>query len=63
MSGKKEIIHCCVDRETYELLQAHCDRTGQTKTMAIRRAVRAYCRANGITPEKGGPGPEDGGDG
>ena len=42
--GKRKcIIHCCVGRDTYELLKAHCARTGQTKTTAVRRAIAAYC--------------------
>lgn len=43
MAGNKAIIHCCIEREVYELLLAHCEKTGQTKTTAVKRAIRAYC--------------------
>lgn len=42
---RKGIIHCCIDRETYQMLLDHCAKTGQTKTMAIKRALQAYCEA------------------
>lgn len=43
MGDAKTIIHCCVDRGTYEMLMKHCEATGQTKTTAIKRAIKAYC--------------------
>ena len=55
---KKAIIHCCMEREIYDMLMDHCEKTGQTKTMAIRRAILAYCRSYGI--EGGGEGGDDG---
>lgn len=55
--NKKAIIHCCIDRESYELLMEHCARTGQTKTTAVKRAIAAYCEANGVRTDGAG---EDG---
>ena len=43
MRNEKAIIHCCVERDVYELLAEHCERTGQTKTTAVKRAIKAYC--------------------
>lgn len=43
MREAKAIIHCCVERDVYEMLVRHCEDTGQTKTTAIKRAIRAYC--------------------
>lgn len=43
MRNEKSIIHCCVDREVYEMLEKHCEKTGQTKTTAVKRALAAYC--------------------
>lgn len=44
MRNEKSIIHCCVDREVYEMLERHCEKTGQTKTTAVKRALAAYCK-------------------
>lgn len=47
MSGKKSknpILHCCVEKDVHDLLMAHCKATGQTKTMAIKRAILMYCK-------------------
>lgn len=41
--GNKMIIHCCIEKDVYEMLIKHCDATGQTKTTAIKRAIREYC--------------------
>ena len=54
MRDEKSIIHCCVEREVYELLTAHCERTGQTKTTAVKRAIRAYCSETSGKPDEGG---------
>lgn len=43
MRNEKAIIHCCVDRDVYEMLERHCEQTGQTKTTAVKRALMAYC--------------------
>jgi len=42
--NSKTIIHCCVEKDVYDLLIKHCEATGQTKTTAIKRAIRAYCK-------------------
>lgn len=54
MRNDKAIIHCCVERDVYEMLSAHCERTGQTKTTAVKRAIKAYCE-----PVVGKPGEPD----
>lgn len=48
MADNKTIIHCCVDKQVHDLLVAHCERTGQTKTTAVKRAILAYCKENGV---------------
>ena len=58
MAGDKAIIHCCIDRRIYEMLTRHCEETGQTKTTAIKRAIKAYCaseddNAGGDVPDGG----------
>lgn len=58
MRNDKAIIHCCVERDVYELLSAHCERTGQTKTTAVKRAIKAYCE-----PVVGKTAGQDGRDG
>lgn len=45
MKDAKTIIHCCVEKDVYDMLMRHCEETGQTKTMAIKRAIRAYCQS------------------
>ncbi len=63
MRNEKSIIHCCVEREVYDMLSEHCEKTGQTKTTAVKRAIRAYCGdiAAAAHPEKGpGAGVPDG---
>lgn len=52
MADSKTIIHCCIDKGTHDILIAHCERTGQTKTTAVKRAILAYCKANGIADEE-----------
>lgn len=51
MADGKTIIHCCIDKGVHDILVAHCERTGQTKTTAVKRAILAYCRANGVPDE------------
>ena len=50
--NRKAIIHCCIEKSVYDMLTEHCARTGQTKTMAIRRAILAYCNAASKASEK-----------
>lgn len=42
--NNKTIIHCCVEKEIYDMLIEHCNITGQTKTTAIKRAINNYCK-------------------
>lgn len=43
-NSKKTIIHCCIEKDIYEMLMKHCNETGQTKTTAVKRAIKAYCQ-------------------
>ena len=36
----KRCININIDRNVYAILDAHCDASGQTKTVAIERAIR-----------------------
>lgn len=54
MGGDKTIIHCCVEKETYDMLIRHCEATGQTKTTAIKRAIKAYCGSAEKESKNGG---------
>ena len=40
----RTIIHCCIEKDVYDLLINHCNQTGQTKTTAVKRAIKAYCQ-------------------
>lgn len=60
MRNEKAIIHCCVERDVYELLSAHCERTGQTKTTAVKRAIKAYCEP--VVNKAAGQDEQGGGD-
>lgn len=54
---RKAVIHCCIDGEILAMLERHCEKTGQTKTTAIKRAIRAYCgENNNNNKEAGGDG-------
>lgn len=44
MGNSKTIIHCCIEKEIYDMLMKHCNETGQTKTTAVKRAIKAYCK-------------------
>lgn len=35
-------FNCLLDRELYERLVVYAEKQGQTKTMAVERAIRAY---------------------
>ena len=39
----KAIIHCRVEQSIYDMLCKHCEVTGQTKTVAVKRALQQYC--------------------
>lgn len=53
---RKAVIHCCIDGEILAMLERHCEKTGQTKTTAIKRAIRAYCGENSNNSNKGAGG-------
>lgn len=40
-------ISCYIRNDIYEALVRHCDITGQTKTIAIERAIEKMTRENG----------------
>lgn len=40
-------ISCYIRQDIYEALMRHCEITGQTKTVAIERAIEKMTRENG----------------
>lgn len=38
-------INCYLERSVYNMLEEHCQRTGQSKTVAIERAIAMYVTA------------------
>lgn len=40
-------ISCYIRQDIYDALMLHCERTGQTKTVAIERAIEKMTRENG----------------
>lgn len=40
-------ISCYIRQDIFEALMRHCEITGQTKTVAIERAIEQMTRANG----------------
>ena len=47
-SDEKRALHCQLDKATYDMLVDFCEISGQSKTVAIRRAIKAYCENGGI---------------
>ena len=45
---EKKALHCQLDKATYDMLVDFCEKSGQSKTVAIRRAIKAYCENNGV---------------
>lgn len=45
---EKKALHCQLDKTTYDMLVSFCEKSGQSKTVAIRRAIKAYCEDNGV---------------
>lgn len=43
-------ITTCVGRELFDLLEAFCAETGQSKTIAVERAIKSYCAEAGSPP-------------
>lgn len=50
MSNKKKkdsvSIHTCIGEELSEILIQFCAITGQSKTVALERAIEAYCKTD-----------------
>lgn len=50
MSNKKKknsiSIHTCIGEELSEMLIQFCAITGQSKTVALERAIEAYCKTD-----------------
>ena len=51
--GKKDSVsvNACIGKDLFRMLEELCELTGQSKTVAVERAVKAYCEA-------GVPGPD-----
>lgn len=45
LKGKKDSvsINTCIGEELFDLLEMFCAVTGQSKTVAIERAIEKYC--------------------
>lgn len=39
-------VNACIGTDLFRMLEALCEATGQSKTVAVERAVRAYCEAS-----------------
>ncbi len=39
-------ITTCIGTELFAMLESFCEATGQSKTIAIERAIRQYCGHN-----------------
>lgn len=46
--NKKESVSIttCIGRDLFEKLNKFCSMTGQSKTIAVERAIKAYCQDN-----------------
>ena len=42
-AGGRVSINARIGPELVKLLEEHCERTGQSKTVAVERAILAYC--------------------
>ena len=40
-------INICIGTELFDMLTEYCSITGQSKTIAVERAIEAYCSENG----------------
>lgn len=64
MARRKDSVslNARIGPELFQLLEDFCEATGQPKTVAVERAIRAYCKAAGNTQKAGtAPGPADAG--
>lgn len=48
-------VNACIGTDLFLMLEALCEATGQSKTVAVERAIRSYCEASR------GPGDAEGG--
>lgn len=39
------ILNINLSADVYDILEEHCERAGQTKTLAVERAIRLYCQS------------------
>ena len=55
--GKKESVSVttCIGAELFDTLERYCAATGQSKTVALERAIAAYCGDPDRDPEDGAP--------
>lgn len=44
-------ITICIGRELFDMLNSFCEVTGQSKTVAVERAIRSYCRDSVAGPD------------
>ena len=56
-------ISCYIRSDIYSALVRHCDLTGQTKTIAIERAIEQMTKDNGTFDGEDLIADEEGGDG
>lgn len=45
-------LNVCIDKSIYEQLEVLCEEAGQTKTVAVERAIRAYLEDYRVKQEK-----------
>lgn len=45
-------LNVCIDKSIYEQLEVFCEEAGQTKTVAVERAIRAYLEDYRVKQEK-----------
>lgn len=49
-------VNACIGKDLFQMLEALCEVTGQSKTVAVERAIRAYCREQDAAREPGQEG-------
>ena len=52
-------LNARIGPELFDLLERYCAETGQPKTVAVERALRAYCAASRPPDKAGTGGPAD----
>lgn len=61
MARRKDSVslNARIGPELFQLLEDFCEATGQPKTVAVERAIRAYCNSPGSAQKAGtAPGPD-----